>query len=100
VDQLFGRLASFVKHHHNRAAGLGDFATGLSSFLGKIRRPHEPLSIVRRMDSIRDWKSHLLKIPRHLAGIGGPRAPKVYEFMKPSGSDLFYRPQTMDVIFS
>ena len=77
---MFGRLSSYIKHHLREAQSLDDFATCLEAFLKRMQRPHEKLHYVRRVDKVRDWKSFFLTMERHLRGIGGPKAPKVYEF--------------------
>ena len=77
---MFGRLSSYIKHHLREAESLDGFATCLEAFLKRMQRPHEKLHYVRRVDKVRDWKSFFLTMERHLRGIGGPKAPKVYEF--------------------
>ena len=73
-------------NHLDIADDLDDFEKEMESFLSKFisRRQHEKFGIVRRVDEIRDWKSFLLRTNRVIHGIGGPGAPKVYEFNRRS----------------
>lgn len=87
VDQMFGRLASYITHNLTVAQDLNDFVTGMRHFLVNLNRSHEKQAVVRRMDSIRDWNAFLfplLRAGRYITGIGGPAAPKVFEFQRRS----------------
>lgn len=85
LDQLFGQASTFLRHHLRFAETIDNISDCLQKFLQRVDRPHEPLKIVRRLDTVRDWKTHLQLLNRHLRGIGGPRAPKVFEFVQLKG---------------
>lgn len=56
VDQLFGRLATFVARHARVAASPADFRDIIQHWLDdKLDRPHEPLRRAILMDQCRDW---------------------------------------------
>ena len=82
LDQIFGRMSSYISHHLKEAQNLDTFAACLRKFLSRIGRPHERIHFVHRVDRVRDWKGLLAHMGRHLRGIGGPNAPKVFEFSK------------------
>ena len=76
IDQLFGRLSVYIRHHLNRAETLADFFVSLKLFLQKLARPHERMWVVKRADTIRDWKTFLSAMDRQLVGHTGKSAPK------------------------
>ncbi len=85
IDQLFGSLAAYVKRMLPVAHSMADFIKCFEDFFEKLKRPHEPVACVRRIDHIRDWKGYFASMGRHLCGIGGPSAPKVFNFIRRKG---------------
>ena len=85
IDQLFGSLSSYVKRMLPVARSIGDFIHCFEEFFEKLKRQHEPVAVVRRIDHIRDWKGYFESANRHLCGIGGPSAPKVFNFIYRKG---------------
>ncbi|CAK9061755.1 unnamed protein product [Durusdinium trenchii] len=76
IDQLFGRVASFIKLKVRTALTSSDFVHALEEFTRQLDRPFEPQRFVVKLDSIRDWRGWLSEaMPVSLKGIGGPRRP-------------------------
>ena len=63
IDQLFGRLCSYIARHARTAATPREFCVHIQRWLDeKLDRPHELLRECVLMDQCRDWKldgSHL-----------------------------------------
>lgn len=55
IDQLFGRVASWVKVKVRAALTSQDFVLGLKEFCQQLDRPHEPKRLVIKLDRTRDW---------------------------------------------
>ena len=82
LDQHFSRLTAYIRHHLREAETLCDFQTCMTAFSARAYRPHEKNYYVKRVDQVRSWKEHLACMKRHLRGIGGASAPKVFQFTK------------------
>lgn len=54
VDQLFGRVASWVKLHVRSALTSTDFVSALKEFCEHLDRPYEPKRMVVKLDQTRD----------------------------------------------
>ena len=76
IDQLFGRVASFIKLKVRTALTSSDFVHALEEFTRQLDRPFEPQRFVVKLDSIRDWcldidQFNIQKYQQTLAGMFG-----------------------------
>jgi hypothetical protein len=76
---VFGDLAKWIRKRLPFAQTLGDFKSGLVTFLSELKRTHEKIREVVQVDQVRDWKSWLQGTKRHVRGIGGPSAPRWFQ---------------------
>ena len=63
VDQLFGRVASWVKLHVRSALTSADFVSALKEFCEHLDRPYEPKRMVVKLDQTRDWLLAQCQVP-------------------------------------
>jgi hypothetical protein len=63
-----------------------DFKISLERFMSCVCRPYEKTRKVTVVDKVRDWKGWLAKSGKHLFGIGGPTAPRVFEMQRRGGA--------------
>lgn len=89
LDQHFSRLTAYIRHHLREAETLCDFEKCMLAFSARANRPHEKNYYVKRVDQVRNWKQHLASMNRHLRGIGGTKAPKVFQFTKVKRATAF-----------
>ena len=59
VDQLFGRIADYVKTHLRSAQSSSDVVECLESFVKQVDRPFERKRFVVKLDATRNWSSCL-----------------------------------------
>jgi hypothetical protein len=83
---MFGELAKWVRKRLHYAETLESFRVSLFKFLGSLKRPNENEHRCVIVDKVRDWKAYLSTTQKHVAGIGGPSAPRVFEMVLRSGS--------------
>ena len=55
------------------------FIAAIDVWHKNLDRPHEPIRETIPIDIARDWKTWLCPLGHHLGGIGGPKAPHVFE---------------------
>lgn len=55
IDQVFGRLSTWVRNNIRSAATSADFVDGIREFCNKVERPHEPNRYTIKLDRVRDW---------------------------------------------
>jgi hypothetical protein len=91
IDQAHGEVAKRLKRDCRRAKSIWDFRSALYKILRSLNRPHENIAEVCVVNRVRNWKDNLCNLNVQVSGIGGPTAPKVFEFVKRKGLQHFVR---------
>ena len=78
IDALFSQLAAFLWKRQYLPT-IESFINAIDVWQRKLHRPFEATRETIQIDIVRDWKEWLLSIGRHVGGIGGPKAPHVFE---------------------
>eukprot|EP00959_Pyramimonas_sp_CCMP1952_P376301 7882029-Pyramimonas_sp.AAC.2 len=87
IDQLFSRLARYIRKHCPVLETIDDFVKAISKWSADmLHRPFESRRYVWKLDNARHWKPWLQKMLKVVTGIGGPTAPHVFNFQRGEGS--------------